>query len=143
MDSLIRRGIDQTILSEFELADRAFQEVISRRPAHIVGYFYHAATFQSKMLDYETDLWEEDFQNAIDWAVQVGEKQLEASEEDAIVAFYLGSTYMYKALHQGKKGALVPAFLSARKGMGYLETAVAQDSTLYDREFSIKVDAFL
>jgi len=132
VDSLILRGIDQTFICHFDSALGTFQKVIDRYPDHIVGYFYQAATLQSKMMDYETDRWEKEFYRLVDEARRTGIKQIEEGDENPWTYFYLGSAFSYKGLYQAKSGGLVSGFLSARKGLGYLRKALERDSTLYD-----------
>jgi len=132
VDSLILRGMDQTLLCEFDEAMATFQRVIDRCPDHLVGYFYQAAVLQSRMMDYETDLWEGDFYRLIDKAIDTGKKQLKRGDDNAWTYFYLGSAYSYKGLYQAKAGSFISGFISAHKGMGYFEKAVEMDSTLYD-----------
>jgi tetratricopeptide (TPR) repeat protein len=132
VDSLIFRGIDYTFTCEFDSAMKIFQSIVDQYPDHIVGYFYQAATLQSKMMDYETDLWEEMFYQKIDQAVSVGQKQIDETRDDPWTYFYLGNTYSYKGLYQAKSGGLIPGFINARKGLSYLEKSVELDSSLYD-----------
>lgn len=137
VDSLIRGGIDLTFRSRFEEARVRFLRVMERYPAHPVGYFYQAAALQSKMLDYETDLWEEDFLRLAEEGLGLGEAAIEAGGADAWTYFYTGSIYTYKALYRGRTGSIVAGFFSARTGVKYLETAVEMDSTLYDAYLGI------
>ena len=132
VDSLILHGIDCTFTCEFDSAMDLFQSVVDQYPEHIVGYFYQAATLQSKMMDYETDLWEEPFYQKIDQAISVGQRQIEEARDDPWTYFYLGNTYSYKGLYQAKTGGLIPGFINARKGLYYLEKSVELDSSLYD-----------
>jgi tetratricopeptide (TPR) repeat protein len=132
VDSLILRGIDCTFACEFDSAMDLFQSVVDQYPDHIVGYFYQAATLQSKMMDYETDLWEESFYQKIDQAISVGQKQIEEMRDDPWTYFYLGNTYSYKGLYQAKAGGLIPGFVNAKKGQHYLEKSVELDSSLFD-----------
>lgn len=132
VDSLILRGIDQTFTCHFDSALLTFQKVIDLYPDHIVGYFYQAATLQSKMMDYETDRWEKEFYELVDEAIRTGKKQLQEGNENPWTYFYLGSAFSYKGLYQAKSGSLVSGFLSARKGLGFLREALKRDSTFYD-----------
>lgn len=137
VDSLIFRGIDQTFASEFDSALVTFQNVIDRYPDHIVGYFYQAATIQSKMMDYETDEWEEIFYRLVDKAILLGEQQLQNGDKNPWTYFYLGSVYSYKGLYQARTGGLIPGFLSARRGVGYLKRTVEEDASFYDAYLGI------
>lgn len=137
VDSLILESIDYTFMSQFDSAMAVLQPVVDRYPDHIVGYFYQAATLQSKMMDYETDLWENDFNQNIEQAISVGKKQIEDGKQDPWTYFYLGNAFSYKGLYQAKHGGLISGFINARKGLHYLEKAVEMDSSLYDAYLTI------
>ncbi len=132
VDSLIQQGIDQTFQSEFDSALSTFNEVINRIPDHLAGYFYVAATYQSMMMDYETDAWEETFMSKIDSAIEMGRALVDVDNPDPWTQYYLGSCYNYKGLYQAKSGSLVPGFVSARKGLRYLRKAVESEPSLND-----------
>src|SRR4030042_4724278 len=72
-DSLISRGIDQVFSMEFDSALSSFRQVMGRHPEHTVGYFYMASTYQSMMMDQETDRWETVFFDLIEKAISIGE----------------------------------------------------------------------
>ena len=129
-DSLILQGIDYTFTCNFDSALHLFQQVTKKYPDHPVGYFYQAATLQSKMMDEESTNLEEQFYALIDTAISIGEKRLD--EKDAWINFYLGTCYSYKGLFLGKQNKIIPAFLTAKKGVTYLKKSLKIDSTLYD-----------
>lgn len=138
VDSLILRGIDLTFTSQFDSALATFQMVSDRHLGHLMGYFYQAATLQSKMMDYETDMWEEEFYRLIDKAIRLGNKQLEEGDTDAWTYFYLGSSHIYKGFYKAKnRRGIFSGIKNARKGLGYLKQAVQKDSTLYDAYMGI------
>ena len=132
VDSLILRGIDFTFNCCYDSASSVFKKVTDRYPDHIVGYFYQAATLQSKMMDFETNFWEEDFYTLIDTALGYGDRHLKTDETDPWVFFYIGTCYSYKGLYQVKNGNFLSGFSSARKGQKYLKKVLEIDSTLYD-----------
>jgi len=129
-DSLILKGINQTFQCNFDSAMNLFQQVIIKYPDHPAGYFYQAATFQSKMMDEESDNLEEEFYTAIDTAIQLGLNRL--NEKDAWIYFYLGTSYSYKGLFLGKQNKIIPAVITAKKGVRYLKKSLKLNSTLYD-----------
>ena len=132
IDSLILKGIDQTFFCKFDSAMLTFQKIIDRHPNDLVGYFYQAATLQSEMMHYETDIWGKDFDQLIDKAILLGKKEIENGDDDPWTYFYLGSSFSYKGLYQAKTGNYISGFMSARKGLSYLKKAVEKDSMLYD-----------
>jgi len=129
-DSLILRGINLTFQCKFDSAMTLFQLVTSKYPDHPAGYFYQAATLQSKMMDEESDNLEEEFYTAIDTAIQIGLSRL--NKKDAWIYFYLGTSYSYKGLFLGKQNKIIPAFITAKKGVKHLKKSLRLDSTLYD-----------
>lgn len=132
VDSLILKGMDQTLMTEFDSAAVTFQKVIDLYPDHLVGYFYQAANLQSRMMDIEDNIWENEFYRWIDTAEAKGLHMLEEGDENPWTYFYMGSVYSYKGLYQAKSGSLVQGFVSAKKGLGLLEEATKKDTSLYD-----------
>ncbi|HDQ44617.1 MAG TPA: tetratricopeptide repeat protein [bacterium] len=131
-DALIRKGIEMTIRSEFDSALVLFEAIEAEIPDHPVGAFYRAATLQSAMMDYETDRWKSEFLETVDRAIRLGEACLSQTAPDAWLRFYLGNAYGYKGLFLAQSGSFIPGFRNAQKGVGLLEEAVRQDSTLWD-----------
>lgn len=109
-----------------------FQKIIDQYPDDLVGYFYQAATLQSEMMHYETDIWGKDFEQLIERAISLGKKEIENGNNDPWTYFYLGTCFSYKGLYQAKIGNYISGFVSARRGLGYLKKAVEKDPTLYD-----------
>ena len=132
VDTLILKGIDQTFFCKFDSALLTFQKIIDRYPDDLVGYFYQAATLQSEMMHYETDIWGKDFDQLIEKAISLGKEEIANGNNDPWTYFYLGSSFSYKGLYQAKTGSYISGFMSARKGLNYLKKAVEEDSTLYD-----------
>jgi tetratricopeptide (TPR) repeat protein len=132
VDSLIVRGIDQTFDCQFDSAMITFQKVIDLYPDHAAGYFYKAATLQSKMMDYETDLWENEYYELINQAIKLGEQQISNEDNNPWTYFYLGSSYGYKGLYQAATGSYIVGFMSAREGLGFMEEAVKRNEAVYD-----------
>ena len=137
VDSLILHAIDLTFHSQFDSAMISFQQLVTLYPDHPVGYFYQTATLQSKMMDYETYIWEQDFFDLADRAFDVGQARLDSGDTNPWIHYYMGSVHVYKGLYKAKSGALVPGFVNAKKGFGCLKKAVELDSTLYDAYLGI------
>ncbi|MCD6115756.1 hypothetical protein J7K93_01970 [bacterium] len=137
IDSLICRGIDQTLFCQFDSAMSTFKILKKLKPDNIAGNFYLAATLQSKMMDFETTSQADEFYSYINRAIDIGETAIEINNNDSWTLFYLGSSYTYKGMFQVKEGALIKGFVSAKKGMGYLHRAVKIDSSLWDAYLGI------
>ncbi|MCK5145431.1 hypothetical protein KAR48_01680 [bacterium] len=129
-DLMIQRGIDHTIMARFDAALAVFDSVRLRHPRHPVGWFYTAATLQSKMMDYESVQWKKEFYAAADSTEERGRQMLKENKNDAWAQFYLGSILSYKGLFQVKTGKLLGGFTSAKKGLGHLKKSVEIDTSL-------------
>ncbi|MBN2029215.1 tetratricopeptide repeat protein [bacterium] len=132
VDSLIIWGIDQTFNSQFDSALTTFQKLIDLHPNHIMGYFYKAAALQFKLLDYETDLWEEEYDDLIEEAIRLGKNQIREGDDDPWIYYYVGNCYGYKGLYQAKHGKFITGFLIARNGLDFMKKALERNQTLYD-----------
>lgn len=137
VDSLIRSGIEATLLHQYNHAETLFAKLEKMYPEHPVGIFYRAATLQSKIMDYETMQWGQEFEIRIGKAIRLGEQALQKSPEDPWLYFYTGNAYLYKGLYLGKTGRLVSGFLYAHRGIKYLEKAVEINPSLYDAYLGI------
>lgn len=137
VDSLIHSGIEATLLHRYDQAESLFAKLEKMYTEHPAGLFYRAATLQSKIMDYETTQWGNEFETRIGKAIRLGEQALQKSPEDPWLYFYTGNAYLYKGLYWGKTGRLVSGFLFAHKGIKYLEKAVEIDPLLYDAYLGI------
>jgi len=131
-DSLLLKGIRQTLACDFDGATAAFRKYAEEHPDDPAGPFYLAATLQSRMMDAESDDWEREFFAAIDRTIRMGESQIAAGSGNARLYFHLGSAYNYKGLYEAKRGGLTVGVLHAHRGVAYLEKAIDLDSTFYD-----------
>ncbi len=132
IDSLILRGLDQTLCCQFDSAENTYQQITDRHPGHPLGYFYQAANLQSKMMDYETDLWEDLFYDYTEKAISLSIQRIDGGDEDPWTYFYLGSAYSYQGFFKAKTGSLLSGFVSASRGIRTFKKVMELDSTLYD-----------
>jgi tetratricopeptide (TPR) repeat protein len=137
MDSLIAAGMDMIFRTEYDSAWKTFDRIFRIEPDSSIGLFYQAACLQSKMMDFETDRWEDDFFRVVNRAIRLGEKRIESGLADAGTYFHLGNTYSYRGFFLAKTGKVVAGFVQARKGGDALEKAVGMDSTFADAYLGI------
>ena len=137
MDSLIHRGIGQSLSDQFDAALETFEQLEARCPKHPVGPYYMAATLQSKMMRYETDRWEPRFFELSDTTLARSEKWLKQYGDKPWIYFFQGSLRSNLGLYQAKRGHVVKGFVIAEKGVDDLMRAVMLDSSLYDAYLGI------
>lgn len=135
--SLILQGLDLSYNNRFAEADKIFDQLIQAYPYHPVGYFYKAANLQAQMLDAEDYEREQDFYRLAERTIQLAESLQTAHEADSWILFYKGSALIYRSFMKMKIGNWLSAYKDASRGVGFLEQAVAQDSSLYDAYLGI------
>jgi len=128
----ILEGVELTILNEFSQAERIYSTFIDQYPEEPFGYFYVAAVIQAEMLDAEDYNRIMEFEKNIELCVRKAESKKKDRPNDPWPLFYEGSAYLYKSYMQGKEKKWWPAYRSAKKGAGRLESILEFDSTFYD-----------
>ncbi|MDZ7264214.1 MAG: hypothetical protein ONB16_06485, partial [candidate division KSB1 bacterium] len=133
-DSLIQTGIELSIQHDYPQAESIFHKLIEAYPDHPVGYLFMAATLQSKMMDYETERWSEDFQRYIRLAIDTAEN---SKSQDLWAMFYHGSALCYLAFYEGRNGDYLKAINHGFSGIAILNRIVKIDPEFHDAYFGI------
>ncbi len=137
-DSLIQAAITNSIQHNYQTAESLLSQVIRKNPHHPQGYFFMAATIQSKMMDFETDLWADDFLKYIKLSLKYADEQLHhtaGSKNDAM--FYKGSALSYLSFYEGRQGKYLAAINYGFKGVAMLKKLVKIQPDFYDAYFAI------
>ncbi len=137
IDSLINRGIELSIVHNYAAAESIFANIISENPDSPTGYFFMAATIQSKMMDFESDRWDEDFHHFIQKTLSAAEKQLAEHPKDSYSLFYRGSALSYLAFYNGRKKEYVSALKNAVAGISKLKELSKIDPEFEDVYFGL------
>lgn len=132
VDSLILKGFDYTFNTQFDSAMVLYRQLTDVYPDHPIGYFYQAATLQSRMLDEESNIYEIPFYKNINKAIEMGEEKLHEDPENAWLLFFIGSAKSYRGLYQFESGHIVKGFINAKEGLSYFRKSVKFDTSLYD-----------
>jgi tetratricopeptide (TPR) repeat protein len=133
----ILRGIELTILTDFENAKNIYNGIIEKYPGEPIGYFYMAAVLQSEMLDREDFTHNEEFEDFVEKCVQKSTSLQNQRKQDPWLLFYEGNAYLYQSFLKSKLGKWWGAYRDAGKGVNRLERALEIDSTFYDAKLGI------
>ena len=137
-DSLIQAAIELSIQHDYLKAETIFQRLINDYPDHPMGYFFMAATIQSKMIDYESDQLGEDFYRYIRLAIDFAKKnEAKKHDRDLWSMFCHGSALCYLAFYEGRNGDFLKAVSHGLSGISILKKIVKSDSGFYDAYFGI------
>lgn len=137
IDSLINQGIELSIVHNYAAAESIFANIISENPDSPAGYFFMAATIQSKMMDFESDRWEEIFHHFIQKTLSAAEKQLAENSNDSYSLFYQGSALSYLAFYNGRKKEYISALKNAVAGVSKLKELSEIDPDFEDVYFGL------
>jgi len=137
IDSLVSVGIEYSINQKYAAAESLFEKIINMDPTHPRGYFFKAATIQSKSMDYETNLWEGSFLSYLEKTEELSKERIKRNEKDVWAHFFLGSALSYRAFFEGRKKKYVPAISHGLAGIASLNRVIELDSTIYDAYFGI------
>jgi tetratricopeptide (TPR) repeat protein len=133
----ILRGIELTILTDFENAKKIYDGIIQKYPGEPIGYFYMAAVLQSEMLDREDFTHIEEFEDFVEKCIQKSTSLQNQREQDPWLLFYEGNAYLYQSFLKSKLGKWWGAYRDAGKGVNRLQRALDLDSTFYDAKLGI------
>jgi len=134
---IILKGINLVILQEYDSAMSTYQKILEIKPDDPRVYFFQAAVLQSKMQDYETDFYEEEFNCLIILSIEKLEQWVKNEPENAWAYFYLGNVYGYKAIYEGRTGKWWSGFRNGRKSLNILKKCTKLDPELYDAYLAI------
>ncbi|MCA9731579.1 tetratricopeptide repeat protein [candidate division KSB1 bacterium] len=128
----VRVIISQTVLQHYDEALTICDSLENEFPQKPVGYFFHAATLQSRMLDYENYDEIDDFFKNTQFAVELSKNDLKNYPNSSWPNFFLGGAIGYEAMVRGKSNELFRAFRDGWKSIRALQNALEIDSTNYD-----------
>ena len=137
IDSLLQNATVYTLNQDYERALTISADIIARAPEQPLGHLFHAATLQSRMLDFENTADEEAFMKHLKACRQLSENLLRRNPDHAHAHFWLGSAYGYESFYLGKKRRYLEAVHLGWKTIQHLETAVRLDPKLYDAYLGI------
>jgi tetratricopeptide (TPR) repeat protein len=138
----IKTGITCIINTDFEQALKLYRDEINLRPQDYRAHFYLAAALNSRMVHFENENGQDQFDQAIDRTIEIIQQELRSENLPDTVGlsqywFYLGSAYGYRAYNQGRNGKWLAALSNGLKATDYLQQAVNADSTMYDAYLGI------
>lgn len=138
LDSLIQQGIEHSIQHRYGQAEAIFRRMIEQAPEYPAGYFFMAATIQSKMMDFEMENWESDFFHYLERTIQIARAvQQKQADADPIAQFYHGSALCYLAFYESRQAHYLDAVRHGLAGISILKKVVARHPDCYDAYFGI------
>ncbi len=127
----LTKGVDYVTNNRFKEALILFDSLEQHFPNHPAPNFYIAATYQSWMLTYRFNNFQNELYENAKLAIEKGTKLLE-EDDDPWLNFYVGAAYGFKALHQFRQHNWISAYFDSRNGVNNFETALEKVPNMYD-----------
>lgn len=131
-DEIIRQGVGLAFNGHYQEALGEFRKLRTLDIKDPAGTFFQAATLHAKMMDYEAELWREEFLALLDTTESLASEEIQRNTTNAWARFYRGCAYSYRAIFEARSGNWWAGFKYGRRAKSELEKTVKQDSTLYD-----------
>ncbi len=134
VQDLIHSGLELVYIEKYDTAQVYFDSVIQLQPENPAGYFFSASLLQLKMIDECRYIHDDEYLSLMRKTIKYSEKILE-NGENIWAEFYLGGSYINRALYEGFKDNSFEAFKQSIKGGRILHDIIMKDSTFYDAYF--------
>lgn len=131
-DALISKGIELSIHEQYDAALALFDSVINGLPQHPAGYFFTAAIWQTRGMDFETSVWNDSFYTYIDNTLRLAEQLRDKEPDNAQAYFYLGAAHSYSSFQKGRDKKYFSAIKTAIQSVGELKQTLKLDSLWCD-----------
>jgi len=132
VDSLLHRGINLTLLHEYDSARSVFRWVAQKYPHDPAGYVFEAGVLQTMVMDYEEFIPGAEFDSLIALAKAKAESAIEAGPKSGWPHLFLGTALGNDAFAQAQRGDWFEAATLGMSSASSFETALELDSTLVD-----------
>lgn len=131
-DIPLKRGMQLVYQDKYAEALALFDSLARVHPNHPAPYFYRAAVLQGWMSSYRFNNYQDQLEDNIQKALDIGNARLEKKKGDPWLHFYVGGAYGYRAFYRFRRFNWIGAYLDGRKGVGNFEDALKKEPTLYD-----------
>ncbi len=137
-DMQLTTGLDYVLQSRFVEAITLFNKLEKQFPNHPAPNFYKVAVYQSWMLTYRFNAFQEELINNTELTIEKGRRLLEKNN-DPWLNFYVGGAYGYRALHLFRQHNWISAYFDSEAGINNFLTALEKWPNLYDCYYGLGV----
>jgi tetratricopeptide (TPR) repeat protein len=131
-DKSLLFGIELGISEHYNQAIAHFSNIKKDFPNCPAGPFFLSAIYQSRMMDFETNIWKDQFFAEIEITIRLAKIEIKKGPNDPYNYFYLGGALAYKSFQTGREGKYLSAFRSAMSSVSNLKKAAHIDSNFCD-----------
>ena len=133
----IINGVELGISENYDDALRQFSKLAESNPDDPGPHFFLATIWQSKMMDFETQIWQQEFERAIDQTLSLAKARLNQNQYSLNDRFFHASALAYKSFQISRTGHYLKGLQLALKAVDGLDAVVAHDSSYFDAYLGI------
>ena len=133
----IYAGVKAVLLHEYDQAFAIFSNLSEQFPNNPTGPFFAATILQSKMMDFETNRWQDEFFELLEDAETRSQVLIRQDLQQTYARFYLGAAMAYKGFYLVRDKRYLPGIRAAITAIDQLEKVVKVDSQMYDAYLGI------
>ncbi|MBN1997696.1 hypothetical protein JW935_09100 [candidate division KSB1 bacterium] len=131
-EASIELAVEHSISSEYDEALTILKKLELYFPDHPAVLFFHAATVQSKMMDWECTEQRQEFYDYINKTITAGKERYHQNPQNQNALFFWGAALSYKSYQLGREKKYLTSVQVGLKSLGLLKQLVRNDSTFYD-----------
>ncbi len=135
--ALFLQGLEHSINEKYDAAISLFSECAQEDPADPAPHFFLATIWQSKMMDFETQMWNDTFLVEIERTIHLCETWLSTQPDNPDIQFYYASALAYKSFHISRQGQYLTGLRLGFQAVERLNEIVSRDSCYYDAYLGI------
>ena len=129
---ILLEGTDACFRENYPLAEEKFTLILSKAPQDPAGHFFLAMLYKAQMIDYESNIKEEDFDAKVRMARRLAKARIKDDKKDPWGYLFLGNAYAAKAIYEARESNWWSALNNGLRAKSALKEAVKHDPELYD-----------
>lgn len=131
------QGIELGISENYSAATNLFSERAYKDTTDPAPHFFLATLWQSKMMDFETQLWNDSFLSEVEKTIHLSKTRLLSQPENLDIQFYYASALAYKSFQISRQGQYISGLRLGFQAVERLNEIVFRDSSYYDAYLGI------
>lgn len=132
IDSLLKAGINEIIIQNYDTAENIFIQLKSDYPSNPFGKIYLAALEIARAYDYAIPFDEEKIENHLNEAIDLAEESIELDESNIWDHYSLALAKGYFAYYEALQHNWLSAFSDGLDAISELQFCLDTDSTFYE-----------
>ena len=113
----IQRGLELGILEKYEKSLQLFDYYQQKFPSDPAPHFFKASVLQSRMMDFETQRWREQFMQELEIAAELSDSLRKKHPDNLDYAFYYGASLAYKSFQLSREQKYIAGIRLAAKAI--------------------------